>query len=57
MNAKNISIFKQSNVLRIVPQKYTKMNEISIIYANHNKMSSNKRKVPDNLEKDVCVYF
>ena len=32
------------------------MNKISIIYANHKK-SSHKRKVPANLEKDVCVYL
>ena len=53
-----ISIFEGNYVLRIVTQKLYK-NEL--IFYNvcqpRNKTSSLKRKVPANLEKDVCMYF
>ena len=37
-------------------KKYIKMNEMFIMYANHEKVFSQKKN-PANLEKDVCVYF
>ena len=33
------------------------MNEMFIMYAHIKKKSSHESDVPNNLEKDACVYF
>ena len=57
MNAIKILIFKQNNVSMYCNTKCTQEWMKCLSCMPTTKMSSNKGKVPANLEKDVCVYF